>query len=243
MYKRFISIFVSMVLIISLSVESFAAKVVVNNNIESSDNTLLSGLLDELEISDFIEEFTSTRNIEVLKYINGYDNFNWLCSEQFNQYTQGKGDTNCLPTAIANIFSYYDLNGVSMFGGNFTQSMYDNLCNLLEFDPNYGADFTKADNAIKAFANQYGRNANVDTYWLNSWSDITRDIDRNIPILLSTDSFTKGGSARHSSVIVGYFIENGQKKVMCISGYGTTRPWITNYVYNSSFKMKAVTIY
>lgn len=204
--------------------------------------------LKEYSLEYYSNEYTSydtnglisDRAIEKLKNINGYDNFRWLCSEQFNQYTQGKGDANCLPTAIANIFSYYDNNGVSMFGGNFTQSMYDNLCNLLSFDPNSGTEWSNADNAIKTFANQYGRTAKVDTYWLNLWSDITRDIDANKPILLNVPT---GNNKYHAVVIVGYYIENGQKKVICLSGYGEDRSWLTEYNYSSNFKMKSVYIY
>lgn len=185
---------------------------------------LLANVMDE-QVTEF-------------KWIAGFDNFKYLSSNQFQEFYQGIGSRNCFPTAIANAFSYFNANGVKMYDGEFTQEMYTKLYNLLSFDPNNGVAWENHTSAIKEFAKLYNKNATIDNYWLNLWSDVTRDIGRNRPILLSTP---EEGIWCHRSLVLGYYVKGDTNILVCLPGY--PMPVYYEYVYHSSYKMAAVNIY
>lgn len=245
MLKRIFAMALSLMLLITFSVPASASSVDEdfitggvssdNANLTYDERYVLGNVVTFEEIN--AKSVASPTAISELVWLSGYDNFSWLASNDFSQFTQGSGDANCVPTAIANVFSYFNANGVPMFSGDFTQGMYDNLCNLLKFDPNNGTYWKNQKPAIVSFASQYGRTAKVDNYWLNLWSDITRDIKANKPIILSVHS----GNTGHVTMIVGYYVQDGVKKVICLSGYNSE--YLIEYVYNSStFTMQSVAI-
>lgn len=87
------------------------------------------------------------------KWVAGFDNFKYLSSNQFQEFYQGIGNSNCVPIAIANAFSYFNANGVKMYDGEFTQDMYTTLCRLLSFDPNTGVLSSKKQEELKISLN------------------------------------------------------------------------------------------
>lgn len=84
----------------------------------------------------------------------------------------------------------------------------------------------------------YNRSATVDNYWLNLWSDVTRDIGRNRPILLSTP---ENAGCWHMSLVLGYYVKGGTKILICLPVYPI--PVYYEYVYDSSYRMSAINIY
>lgn len=83
-----------------------------------------------------------------------------------------------------------------------------------------------------------GKTADVNEYWLNLWSDVTRDIDSNKPIIMAYNS----PSLNHAYIVLGYKTEDGIKYLYVFSNWASSPfQWLE---YNQSYMdMQSVNIY
>ena len=246
MKKKSIKGILSIMLVLSLiftglfSVTASAA-VSEENQMVSTDitgvfnrNNYIEGLISVEEFQAMKLKSISTRSTNSSSYILGYNNFIPYAQSEFTQ-TNG-----CGPTAVANILSFYQgARGVSLFSGDsITQSIYDQICSDVNWSSS-GSNMYNVSNGLQTFCNRAGKTCSINTYWLNLWSDVTRDIDAGLPILVNNVT------QRHIMVILGYAIENDQKYLYVCSGligdgqllFGYF-PWGTN-----DLNMRSVYIY
>ncbi|MDD2377200.1 MAG: C39 family peptidase [Clostridia bacterium] len=121
-------------------------------------------------------------------------------------------NNNCTPTLAANILSYFQSpRGVSLNAGNITQSLYNQICIDVGYTTSSGSNLNGVANGLKTWANRYGKTAVVDKYWLNNWSDVTRDINANKPVML--------GYEKHAYLIFGYKVENNVQYLFVFTGW------------------------
>lgn len=216
MIKRLVVLVMCISMLSVTSVEAFAADFKENVNLQEEilqesdlDEDLCYGRAVTYEelcsnvLSDEVTEF---------KWVSGFDNFEPLSSTSYLEYKVGEGDTNCAITAVANAFEYFNSNGVKMYDGGFTQEMYTNLGNYIGYVLGEGTYWSGVPRGIEGFARNYNRNVIVDEYLLKLWSDVTRDIGRNRPILLSVPNKVEKKS--HMTLVMGYYVKCGQKYLL-----------------------------
>lgn len=88
---------------------------------------------------------------------------------------------------------------------------------------------------IKTFCTRARKTCNIDTYMLNLWTDVTRDIGRNKPILLAYDE--------HFYMVLGYAIVNNEKYLYVLTGLDGDTPIYANLKWSLCFRMRSIEIY
>lgn len=137
---------------------------------------------------------------------------------------------NCTPTAAANILNYYRERWGFANIGTSRQDVYDRIVSVSGWNQ-YGESGMSASEAKKAMK-KIVENAKYvfsdTTYLFDLWSDWTRDLDNNYPVLTSvygykqdsTGSWTEVG---HAIVAVGYREYNsGAKYLRVWDGWNAT---------------------
>lgn len=168
-------------------------------------------------------------------FVSGFSNFRVYYTSNFYQYNY---NTNCTPTLAANVLSYFQTaRGVQLNAGNITQELYDQICTDVNYNPATGSNLDSVADGLRTWASRYGKTAEIDEYWLNSWSDVTRDIDANKPIMLEFE--------RHAYLILGYKVENGTQYIYACTGWDTSPfQWLEfSGGVLGDMKMQSVNIY
>lgn len=143
----------------------------------------------------------------------------------------------CGPIAMANILSYYkNYKGINLYSSDeITPELFDQICTDCKWTTG-GTSLHNVGNALETFCSRVGKTCVIDTYLLNMWSDVTRDINANKPILMSTDE--------HIYVILGYQIINSEKYLYVLSGLDGDTMTYGNVKWKSiGIGMKSVVIY
>lgn len=165
------------------------------------------------------------------KTVTGLGNEKRYYTSDFSQFQY---DNNCGPTLAANVLSYFKtVRGINLYSGDITQELYDIICTDVSYSVTSGTSLNNVANGIKIFAKRSGKTAIIDKYWLNTWSDVTRDINANKPVMLSYNN--------HAWLILGYQESNGNKKLFVSTGW-SNEPY-AYLTFTSGMQMQSVNIY
>lgn len=234
-YKKIVNVTLIFCMIISFINTGFASEF---NSIENKDDNFNLALLRETLNIISEEELLKRANQDLSRstndtyiYVTGYNNFVPYSQTEFWQ-TNG-----CGPTAVANILSYFQMaRSVRLFDGDYiTQNIYNQICSDVSWTTS-GTSMADTSNGLKIFCNRAGKTCDINTYLLNLWSDVTRDINANKPILCNDVD------QRHTMVILGYAVVNNENYLYVCTG--TDNPltgflkWGTN-----NLRMRSVNIY
>lgn len=163
--------------------------------------------------------------------VTGTGNEKRYYTSDFEQFKYGN---NCGPTAASNILSYFKtVRNVNLYSGNITQSVYNTICKDCSYTGSEGISLNMAAQGIKQFTKRAGKTAVIDKYWLNTWGDITRDIDANKPALL--------GWNEHMWVVLGYTEVDGERKLFVSTGWSNDPHGFLPFT--SGMEMQSVNIY
>lgn len=209
------------------SVENLNAENLINNPEE--DEILRQIGIDETPYDLSVKSASSSG------FVSGFSNFKVYYTSDFSQYQYG---TNCTPTLAANILSYFQTaRGVQLNSGNITQELYNQICVDINYNTSQGSNLDNIANGLRTWATRYGKTAIIDKYWLNSWSDVTRDIGANKPIMLSFSN--------HAYLVLGYKVENETQYLYTCTAWDTS-PFQWLEFSGGTFgdmKMQSVNIY
>lgn len=240
--KSKLSKVIAIILMIAISLSCFGVNVCAESFYQGEE-IISDGILSENTFSiDGNNNFNvdtipvtnelSTKAVSSSGFVTNFVNWEWYYTSDFTQYQYGN---NCGPTMIANILSYFDTGrNVDLYSGTITQSLYNQICTDCSYTGAQGISLDTAANAIKTFVQRAGKTANINEYWLNLWSDVTRDIDADKPIIMSYNN--------HAYIVLGYKIEDGVKYLYVFTNWDNSPfQWIQ---YNQSgMDMQSVNIY
>lgn len=200
-----------------------------NMNVYASNNKNEINNFINIEEMKKISENSLTMNSDTYVNIQGCHSFTPYVQSMFSQ------ENSCGPVAAANILSYYhDYKGINLYNGDITQSIFNQICTDCKWSPN-GTNMVNVSDGIKTFCTRAGKTCNIDTYMLNLWTDVTRDIGRNKPILLAYDG--------HFYMVLGYAIVNNEKYLYVLTGLDGDTPIYANLKWSSGFRMRSIEIY
>lgn len=172
-----------------------------------------------------------TRVVTSSGFVTGFSSAKMYNTIDFSQYQY---NNNCTPTLAANILSYFHgSRGVNLNAGNITQSLYNQICADIGYSTSNGGNLNGIATGLKAWSSRYGKTCVVDKYWLNTWSDVTRDINANKPVML--------GYSNHAYLILGYKVENGVQQLFVATGWqNSPYQYLT---FANGMQMQSVNIY
>lgn len=154
-------------------------------------------------------------------FIPNFMNFTFYSDRSFSQ---GTSQMDCVPIAGANILSYYKSLGKSNLfaGATITQSEFDQLCSDMSWNSISGTSLINGANGLITYANRKGYSATKTVPIFNTWSTFTSYIASDSPVLINEKN-------KHSSLAVGYRVEDGINYVYTYSGFGSNPimwvPW------------------
>lgn len=192
------------------------------NNYPAKDPTIL--MSDDLEISP--------RAVTSEKFVTNYNNFTRYYTTSFSQ---GQYNTNCVPTLVANVLSYYKTGRwcPDLYSGTITQSFYNEICDAVGYSPASGSNLKKATDGLKTLANKTGYKCIVDSFLFNTWGNLTSSIDSDLPLML--------GFNDHAYLALGYRIIDGQKQVYVFTNWSSQEYMWLNF--QSGMEFRSVNIY
>ena len=124
---------------------------------------------------------------------------------QFEQYTD---ENNCGPTALTNIVNLYASYGLDNHAAlpklklnGSDQDAYRRLAQFSGYKASNHPSLADLAKGIDSYCKYVNYTCSTGHYWLNLWSDYTRDIGKNLPILLHT---ARDDGLSHEQVVVGY---------------------------------------
>lgn len=164
-------------------------------------------------------------------FVTGFSYATQYYNSNFSQYQY---NNNCTPTLAANVLSYYKTSrGVNLYSGTITQTLYDQICTDVSYSTEYGSNLNNVANGLKIFSSRAGKTCIVNKYWLNTWSDVTRDINADKVVML--------GYSNHAYLILGYKVENDIQQLFVSTGWSDLPyQWLT---FSSGMQMQSVYIY
>ena len=175
----------------------------------SNEDTYLEGLISVEDFQAMKQESNSdlARSVNSTVFVSGYNSYVPYAQSEFTQ-TNG-----CGPTAAANILSFYQgARGVSLFNGDYiTQSIYNQICSDVGWTTS-GTNMVNLSNGLQTFCSRAGKTCSIDTYLLNLWSDVTRDVNAGLPILVNDVTQS------HFMVIFGYDTIGNNKYIYVCTG-------------------------
>lgn len=139
---------------------------------------------------------------------------------------------NCAPTALTNLVFYYDslpeINGLIYNNPLWT---YSRICSLAGFDGTRGLYNDEMIDALEEYVNERNFNISIDDYWKDWWSDFTRDINNDQPVLVSIQGNNSSQEwVAHAVVALGYVETDGDKYLRVADGLTTSQRYL-NYDY------------
>lgn len=202
--------------------------------IESDATVELKNIISVEDFQNMKNETIKARTTNESAYVVGHSSFIPYAQSEFTQ------QNGCGPTAIANILSYFQgARGVSLFSGDIiTQNIYNQICTDVQWSSS-GTSMVNAANGLTTFCNRAGKTCVIDDYWLDLWSDVTRDVTANKPILLNDVT------QRHLMVIFGYEIIDNVKYLYVCTGISSSSTPLFGYLEwgTDTINMRSVNIY
>lgn len=192
--------------------------------------------IEDSEVATVENSHISTASVTSSGFVSNF--WNWT-PYYTTDFTQAQYGNNCGPTLVANVLSYFNTaRGLNLYSGTINQSVYDQICSDCSYTGASGINLDTVARAIKTFSSRSGKTAVINEYWLNLWSDVTRDIDANKPIIMAYNS----PNLNHAFLILGYKVENGTKYLYVFTNWSSSPfQWME---YNQSYMdMQSVNIY
>lgn len=154
---------------------------------------------------------------------------------------------NCAPTALTTLMKYWDecRSKKDLLIKDSTDDTYVRLAELAEYDPKSGTKTTKAVQAIKKYAKERGYSATVDDYWMNYWSDFTRDLQKGKTVYLDIQGKDWDGKiVGHAAVAFGYRETTDGRYLKVANGWSESSDTYIRFKANglTAFDGYAVTI-
>ncbi len=85
--------------------------------------------------------------------------------------------------------------------------------------------------ALEEYVNERNFNISIDDYWKDQWSDFTRDINNDQPVLVSIQGNNSSQEwVAHAVVALGYVETDGDKYLRVADGLTTSQRYL-NYDY------------
>lgn len=129
-----------------------------------------------------------------------------ITMSHYRNMSEFKSGNVCAPTAATNLMIYYRRakNKTNILVGDSEIQTFNRFFNLMGTSVTEGTPDSNRVPAYNSYIKErgYSSSAKVDEYWLNLWSDFTRDIDAGIPIHTSL----KADNGGHAVVTVGWYI-------------------------------------
>lgn len=103
------------------------------------------------------------------------------------------------------IYYHYAKSRTKILRDGSKQNTFNRLYTLMGTDPNTGTYDNRVASAYSTYIKEcgYTSGVKVDSYWLNLWSDFTRDVNNGLPI----HTFLHVDGSGHSVVTVGWYIK------------------------------------
>lgn len=176
----------------------------------------------------------STTSVTEQVFLLNYRSFKVYHTSDFSQYSYG---TNCVPTLICNVLSYYKSLGYNnLYSGDITQDMYNQICTDVNYNPVTGANSNNIITVLRSYAQKAGYGFTSNKYLLNLWSDVTRDLKLGYPLIL--------GYGDHAYLVLGYRVLNGTKQIYTCTNWnaydGGEYLWLD---FTSGMNFTAIHIY
>lgn len=182
-----------------------------------------------LDAKDYREEFFYGYELTGYKptdnvCIPGSDNFT---PHTMDELRTGTNTENCVPTAATNICDFYATkrNKTGLIKTN-AQTTYNALVVKTKFEINgeYGVPYSDFKNGLKSYIEERGYKVKIGDYWLDLWSDFTRDFNGGYPNAMAIygTAIIDGvpQEAGHAVVGIGYRILNdGTKYIRVYDGW------------------------
>ena len=212
-----------------------------NDEVKFEDSVIVSNEVSYIEGLISVEEFQSmklksksSRSAGTSGYVWGHNRFTPYYQTEFTQVN------GCGPTAVANILSFYqEARGVSLYNGEcIDQNIYNQICADVNWSSS-GTNMVNVSNGIQTFFNRAGKTCLIDSYLLNLWSDVTRDVNAGLPILVNNVT------QRHFLVIFGYDNIDGQNYLYVCTGLNGNGQQLFGYLPwgRDTLRMRSVNIY
>lgn len=157
---------------------------------------------------------------------------------------------NCGPTALANILYYYGQKRgkyTLLIDGNNKRETYNRLIEIAKVEQ--AMPTSKYSPTLKTYATERGYTCTYNNYLFDSWSDFTRDLKADWPVLTWVDSFEADGKKTgHAIMVIGYTIKKiNNKNVkylrMCDGWYASCDRYMLFDGYYESVNGACVKIY
>lgn len=196
---------------------------------ENNDEVYINEkLMTSLSSANENNLMSSNSNYEWL--VLNHDSFRVYHTNEFSQFSTGN---NCGPTVAANILSYHKSLGYNLYSGEITQSIYDEIADLMYFT-SQGAPFGFVYRAVEEFAERAGYQFEHDVYLLDLWSDVTRDIRYGYSVIAGKD--------KHVYLVLGYREIDGVKALYtCTNWENPEFQWIN--FDGAGFQMESMYIH
>lgn len=167
-------------------------------------------------------------------YVSNYKGFYTYKPSKFSYR-----EATCGPIVVANTLSYFQMcRGVRLFENTsdiITESIFNQICTDVNWDSG-GTNALEVANGLTTFCNRAGKTCVLNKYALNLWSDVTRDIDANKPIIMGYDG--------HFYLVLGYVVKNNVKYLRVCAGTDNVMwAYVKFPGYDGQTSMRSVNIY
>lgn len=139
----------------------------------------------------------------------------------------------CSVVALCNMMKYYYSRGYTNIDANLA-TMYDAIWNYAGTDSSGGTQNDNVPVAAQKYLNSRGYSCSYDMYWLNLYSDFTRDINNGKPCTLSYQTNEKGG---HTVLVIGYVETISNEYLRVMDGWNMFSRYLNYDGYNYNYKI------
>ncbi len=158
------------------------------------------------------------------------------------------GEGNCAPTNLTNIVAFHKekRNLTNLLINNSRDASYNRLSSLVGYHPSSGTFWWNYGGALTQYCSERGYSCSVNSYLLDSWEDFVRDINADLPILMSVRGYQGTMEVGHAMTGVGWASSySGTKYIRVIDNWNnhTNRYIMFKSEHFTSFEGCSVEIY
>ncbi len=238
-----------------LSSESLLEETVTQDKILMSDDMLLYSTVTEKTTSEYnLPSYPQPRDLLPL---NGGLSSTYVGTVEESNFAQGSSGltfyrgadfdssgVNCVPTALTNMVVYYEtLSNINGLLYNNPTQTYARICALANFTGTQGLSNDEMCNVLEEYVSERDFNISIDDYRYDWWSDFTRDINRDRPVLVSIQGAGDDGYwTAHAVAAFGYVETDNAKYLKVADGNYSSQRYL-NYDYYGVHEGFCVYIY
>lgn len=175
-------------------------------------------------------------------FLNNHLGFHVYSESEVEQLTQKYA---CQVVSMLNITSYFKANGyTNAFVNNSAEETFNDLwdysCTDVYDDTGnitYGQTNFENYRGLVNYYESVGYNAEVDMYWLTSFSDFKRDIDNNKPCFFSYSAQFNSELSGHAVAVYGYIERTAENYLLVADGWNDYLRYL-NFDANYRFMSK-----